>query len=63
MCELYDTGLILIECRFCHHLREGLGEKCHQDIGEEWNTPPGQILVNKWMLMTGVLLKYKIYIT
>jgi len=59
MCELYDTGLIPLECRFCHHLRKGLGEKCHHDIGEEWNTPLGHILVNEWILKTGVLLKYK----
>ena len=56
----YDTGFEPLECRFCHHMRKGLGEKCHADIEKDWQTPVGQTLVKKWVAMSGVLLKYKI---
>lgn len=49
LCELHGTGLMPLECRFCHHERIGLGTKCHTDIEKDWNTPGGQILVKKWI--------------
>jgi hypothetical protein len=51
LCELYGTGLEPLECRFCHHSRKGLGQKCHADIELDWNTPNGQTLVAKWVGM------------
>lgn len=60
LCKLYDTGFEPLECRFCHHMRKGFGEKCHADIEKDWQTPAGQTLVKKWVAMSGVLLKYKI---
>jgi len=52
-CELYDTGNIPLECRFCHHDRKGLGPKCHADLEKDWNSPQGQALVVKWSKLTG----------
>lgn len=40
LCELYVTGTPL-ECRYCHHLRNGLGQKCHTDIEKDWQIPAG----------------------
>lgn len=48
-CELYGTGYQPLECRFCHHDRQGLGAKCHTDLENEWNSPAGQALVEKWI--------------
>lgn len=59
LCELHGTGLQPLECRFCHHTRKGLGEKCHSDIEKDWNTPAGQALVNEWIANSN--LKDKIY--
>src|SRR5512138_1982346 len=28
LCELHSTGLMPLECRFCHHDRPGLGPRC-----------------------------------
>lgn len=53
LCELYGTGLQPLECRYCHHDRTGEGQKCHDDIGNEWNTPRGKKLVVKWGNLTG----------
>ena len=47
-CELFGTGLQPLECRFCHHDRKGLGQKCHSAIEDDWNTPAGQSLVARW---------------
>jgi hypothetical protein len=52
-CELYHTGNIPLECRFCHHDRKGLGPKCHTDLEKDWNTPQGQALVVKWSKLSG----------
>lgn len=49
LCELHGTGYAPLECLFCHHLRKGLGQKCHADIEKDWNTPAGQALVARWM--------------
>jgi hypothetical protein len=49
LCELHATGFEPLECRFCHHLRKGFGQKCHADIEKDWQTPAGQALVQKWL--------------
>jgi hypothetical protein len=59
LCELYGTGLQPLECRFCHHDRAGLGEKCHAAIEKEWNTFRGQKAVEKWI--NKVNFKWKDY--
>ena len=38
LCELYDTGFQPLECRFCHHARQGLGPRCHSDLEKDWET-------------------------
>lgn len=47
-CELFETPFRPLECRFCHHTRRGLGERCHAAIEEGWHSPVGQSLVAKW---------------
>ncbi|ATW25101.1 hypothetical protein [Candidatus Formimonas warabiya] len=59
LCELYGTGLMPLECRFCHHDRIGLGRKCHLDIEKEWNTAMGQVQVAKWTRQFGLWEQYK----
>jgi hypothetical protein len=49
LCELHGTGHAPLECLFCHHLREGLGPKCHADLERDWRTPAGQALVRRWV--------------
>jgi hypothetical protein len=49
LCELHGTPYMPLECRFCHHARHGLGEKCHADIERDWQTPEGQTLVAAWI--------------
>jgi hypothetical protein len=49
LCELHGTGYEPLECLFCHHLRAGLGPKCHADLEKDWRTPAGQRLVRQWM--------------
>lgn len=53
LCELFGTGFQPLECRFCHHDRKGSGEKCHNDIGEDWNTEKGKRLIVRWGNSTG----------
>ncbi len=53
LCELYETGSQPLECRYCHHDRPGLGQKCHADIEREWDTPAGRALVVRWSKQTG----------
>ena len=53
LCELYHTGNIPLECRYCHHDRKGMGEKCHLDIEKDWNRPQGQLLIVKWSNLNG----------
>ena len=48
LCQLHGTGFQPLECRFCHHDRVGEGERCHADIGRQWNTATGRALVVKW---------------
>ena len=53
-CELHDTGYQPLECRYCHHERLGLGNKCHADLEKDWKTPVGQILVERWIKRIGL---------
>lgn len=55
LCELFGTGFQPLECRFCHHTRQGLGQKCHSDIEKFWYTKEGQKLVIRWMKLTGFI--------
>ncbi len=50
LCELHGTGFQPLECRYCHHIRKGLGMICHADIEKDWQTPAGQALVKSWIL-------------
>jgi hypothetical protein len=56
LCELHGTGLEPLECRFCHHTRRGMGQKCHADLERDWNSAKGRALVAKWIafLRTGM---------
>jgi hypothetical protein len=58
-CELHGTGLQPLECRFCHHDRQGGGALCHADLEKDWATPDGQSLVVKWSRLTGFLDRLK----
>jgi hypothetical protein len=53
LCELFETGLQPLECRYCHHDRPGLGKKCHFDIEKDWNTEYGKRLIVRWGNITG----------
>jgi hypothetical protein len=48
-CELFGTGHEPLECRFCHHVRQGLGPRCHADLESDWRTDAGQQLVETWI--------------
>lgn len=48
LCDLFDTGLQPLECRFCHHERKGLGAKCHRDIEQCWKTNDAKRLIVRW---------------
>ncbi len=52
LCELYGSGVQPLECRFCHHVRVGLGLKCHADLEKDWLNPTGQALVGQWIELT-----------
>lgn len=54
LCALFPTGHMPLECRYCHHTRVGLGEKCHADLEEDWKTAQGQSLVGWWMRINGL---------
>lgn len=58
-CELHGTGLQPLECRFCHHDRQGQGALCHADLEKDWATADGQSLVVKWSRLTGFLDRLK----
>ena len=53
LCELFGTGLQPLECRFCHHDRQGMGIKCHKDIEKDWNTEYAKKLIIRWGNITG----------
>lgn len=58
LCELHDSGLMPLECRFCHHNRPGQGERCHRDIGRDWCSPAGRALVVRWCKETRIFDRY-----
>ncbi len=58
-CELHATGLMPLECRFCHHERPGMGPRCHDDIGKDWNTASGRALVVHWSNLTNFWARIK----
>ena len=58
LCELYGTGFQPLECRFCHHDRRGLGQKCHDAIEKNWHTAAGQHLVREWVALTNLFGRY-----
>lgn len=54
-CELHESGIQPLECRYCHHERVGLGPRCHADIERNWNSPAGRALVVKWSQVVGFM--------
>ncbi len=58
LCQLYGTGFEPLECRFCHHTRQGLGRRCHADLEREWSGEAGQRLVSRWIVLTGLYRRY-----
>lgn len=48
LCELHNTSIMPLECRFCHHDKIGMGRQCHLDIEKDWHTSQGQRLVRRW---------------
>jgi hypothetical protein len=52
-CDLYNTEYQPLECRFCHHDRQGLGKQCHFEIEKDWNTPEGKRIIVRWGNVTG----------
>ncbi len=53
-CELYQSGLMPLECRFCHHERIGRGQTCHTAIENDWNSTDGRKLVVEWCNLTRI---------
>jgi hypothetical protein len=53
LCELHGSGLLPLECAYCHHERKGLGLQCHLDIEKDWNSKYGKRLVVRWGNITG----------
>ncbi|MEZ4627471.1 MAG: hypothetical protein R2912_05105 [Eubacteriales bacterium] len=35
LCALFDSGFSPLECRFCHHDRQGQGAACHAALEKE----------------------------
>lgn len=58
LCELHNTGLKPLECRFSHHSRPRKGSICHSDLEQNWKTSEGQALVERWIQLIGLLKKY-----
>jgi hypothetical protein len=57
LCELFGSGFSPLECRFCHHERKGLGQKCHSDIDMDWRLK-GEQLVKRWVGLVGLWEPY-----
>jgi hypothetical protein len=53
-CELHCSGLMPLECCFCHHDRPGEGQQCHSDIEQDWNSHAGRTLVMRWSKRVGL---------
>jgi hypothetical protein len=52
-CELFGSGLVPLECRYCHHERKGKGIDCHHEIEKDWNSELGKRLIVRWGNLTG----------
>ena len=48
LCGLYGTGFEPLECRYCHHEREGMGLVCHDAIAQQWRAE-GHEVVRAWL--------------
>jgi hypothetical protein len=57
LCELFGTGFQPLECRYCHHTREGTGNACHHDIERDWNSSHGKRIIVRWGNITGFWAK------
>jgi hypothetical protein len=57
-CEIFGRGFQPLECRYCHHTRLGVGEKCHRALEKDWNSKEGQQLVIRWGKLTGFWQRY-----
>ncbi len=58
LCSLHSTGLLPLECRFCHHNRPGQGLKCHEALEQDWKSKQGQALVAQWAQTMGLWNRY-----
>ena len=58
LCELHGTDFQPLECRFCHHSRQGLGQRCHHDLEISWDTKNGKRLIQKWISTVGIRERY-----
>lgn len=54
LCEIFGTSHQPLECRFCHHERQGLGSACHTALEKDWKTAAGQTLVETWIQRMGL---------
>lgn len=54
LCRLHETDIQPLECRFCHHSRPNLGQKCHAALEKDWNTQAGRELVILWLKAAGL---------
>lgn len=61
-CELFATDFRPLECRFCHHSRQGRGARCHRAIEKDWRTKEGQKLVIAWAGLTGCFERHGIVV-
>jgi hypothetical protein len=57
-CDLFGSGCVPLECRFCHHTRRGQGQQCHLDLERDWDTPAGRRLASQWAECNGLWLRY-----
>ena len=53
-CDLHGSGFQPLECRFCHHTRQGQGVICHEALEQDWARPLGRQLVRRWCKLTGL---------
>ncbi len=61
LCELHGTGMMPLECRFCHHSRVGQGPVCHAAIEQVWKHEPGRLLVLRWARKAGLDQQFSFY--
>jgi hypothetical protein len=52
-CSLHGSEFQPLECRFCHHTRQGQGVLCHGALEKDWARPHGRQLVRRWCKQTG----------